>query len=1092
MTKVVTNDNGGTAVVADFPLFVDQTSVVSGVQNGFNADDYVVSETNLPGYSATISGDCDANGNVSLKVGDVKSCTITNDDIQPKLTVTKVVTNDNGGTAVVADFPLFVDQTGVVSGVQNGFNADDYVVSETNLPGYSATISGDCDKDGSITLHAGDVKSCTITNNDVAPKLKLIKNVTNDNGGTKVVADFPLFINGNGVTSGQWNTLTAGVQYTATETSDPGYQASVWGGDCAANGTITLDVGDAKVCTITNDDIQPKLTVTKIVVNDNGGNAVVSDFPLFVDATGVTSGVQNGFNADTYTISETNLSGYTAAIGGDCDKNGSITLGVGDVKACTITNDDVAPTITLNKVVDINYGGTAGVNDFGLTIGGTAVDSGDTLSVAANTPIALNEAGLPKYNFVSITGDAKCPAALNGTVTLDEGENISCTITNEDTPAKITGYKYDWDTENKLDGWEICLQAANQVRVTNLLVDSLDLNISQENCVITGAGEWPTGYYEFTGLHAGTYNVYEHLKYGWTQMDPVDPTYHSVTVAAGDEVNGKDFWNRKNVFNVSIEKTADLEVVQAGANLTYTLNWSVTGNTPVEVKLFDALPANTTFVSADNGGFLDGTTVRWNLGTFNPAANGTVHLTVTVNSPLDKGTIITNTGNICGLGEIADGEPFLSDSEDMRRQKCDDDTTTTTVDSKPLLGIEKTANPTTVGGNQDVTYTVTWSVAGNSKATNVVVNDPIPASTTYVSMGCGTTAGTCTMSQTGTPVSSVTWNLGTRVPGESGTLTLVVKTAISVPNGSVIPNVADIRSAEVDPVFAQADVKATTAPILQITKTANATIVNPGDPISYTVKVKNVGTDVAINAVMTDALPAGFSFVSTNPVAASIVGQTGTWNLGNMNVGDEKTITYTVNVAPGTTAGTYDNIAKAKADNAPEVSTKVPVQTRVPQVLGEQTAPVLQLKKTASKSTVTAGDTFSYTVEIKNTGTGSAINLILTDLLPVGFTFNGSTDTTKEWSLGDLAVGETKTVTYKVKVGSSVPAGSYENLAIAKADNHGKITASAPVNVKRGRVLGEAVDTGAGWMDLTVAATGLGLIVLGFVLTRRKRGEELA
>ncbi len=554
-------------------------------------------------------------------------------------------------------------------------------------------------------------------------------------------------------------------------------------------------------------------------------------------------------------------------------------------------------------------------------------------------------------------------------------------------------------------------------------------------------------------------------------------------------------WNVPNQFEVDIQKTVDLEgevqTVEAGANLTYTLNWSVTGNTPVEVKLFDQLPANTSFVSATDGGFLDGDTVRWNLGTYNPAANGSVSLTVQVSSPLDKGTEISNTGNICGLGMVSDGEPFLSNSEDLRRQKCDDSTVTTTVTSAPELGIAKVANPTTVGGNQDVTYTVTWSVAGNSKATNVVVNDPIPASTTYVSMGCGTTAGTCTMSQTGTPVSSVTWNLGTRQPGEGGTLTLVVKTAISVPNGSVIPNTADIRSEEVDPVYAQADVKAATAPQLQITKTANATIVNPGDPISYTVKVKNVGTDVAINAVMTDTLPAGFSFVSTNPAATSIVGQTATFALGNMNVGDEKTITYTVNVAPGTTAGTYDNIAKAKADNATEVSTIVPVQTRVPQVLGETTQPILQIKKTASASTVNAGDTLTYTVEIKNTGSGAAINVVLSDLLPVGFTFEGGTSTTKEWSLGDLAVGETKTVSYKATVSSSIPAGTYENLAIAQADNHGKVTSSVPVEVKRGRVLGEAVDTGAGWMDLTIAATGLGLIVLGFVLTRRNRGAEL-
>lgn len=560
------------------------------------------------------------------------------------------------------------------------------------------------------------------------------------------------------------------------------------------------------------------------------------------------------------------------------------------------------------------------------------------------------------------------------------------------------------------------------------------------------------------------------------------PTYYCVA------------WNVPNTFDVNIDKVVNMEgeTVEAGTNLSYTLNWTLTGNTPTEVKLMDPLPANTTFVSADNGGFLDGNTVRWNLGTFNPAANGSVNVTVKVNSPLDNGTVITNTGTVCGLGYILEGEPFASNREDVRRQKCDDDTTTTTVSSRPTLGLEKTASPATVGGNQDVTYTVIWSVAGNSKATNVVVTDPIPANTSYVSMGCGTTTGTCTTSTTGTPVTSTTWNLGTRNPGEGGTLTLVVKTAVSVPNNSVIPNIANIKSAEVDPVFAQADVKAATAPVLQITKTSSATIVNPGDPISYTVKVKNIGTDTAVNAVATDTLPAGFSFVSTSPVANSIVGQTATWNLGNMIVGQEVTLTYTVNVAPGTTAGVYDNIAKAKADNAPEVSTKVPVTTRIPQVLGEATNPVLEISKSVSKKSVAPGAVVSYTVKVKNSGTGSAINVELQDILPIGFAFDGTNSTSNVWNLGDIAVGETKTVTYKVKVGSSVPNGSYENLAIASADNHGKVTATAPVQVKRGRVLAEVIDTGAGMVDFVIAASGLGLIILGYVLTRRKSGTITA
>jgi hypothetical protein len=81
-------------------------------------------------------------------------------------------------------------------------------------------------------------------------------------------------------------------------------------------------------------------------------------------------------------------------------------------------------------------GGNAGVNAFGLTIGGTSVNSGQALTVSANQAYALDEAGLAGYSFVSIgagVGDsAKCPSILTGTVTADEGEDIVCTIKNDD------------------------------------------------------------------------------------------------------------------------------------------------------------------------------------------------------------------------------------------------------------------------------------------------------------------------------------------------------------------------------------------------------------------------------------------------------------------------------------------------------------------------------------------------------------------------------------------------------------------------------------------------------------------------------------
>lgn len=92
------------------------------------------------------------------------------------------------------------------------------------------------------------------------PKLTVVKTVINDGGGTKTVADFPLLITEDAATpeiihatSGVPQTVDPG-SYIVSETSDPGYTASAWGGNCDPTGHVTLALGENKTCTITNND----------------------------------------------------------------------------------------------------------------------------------------------------------------------------------------------------------------------------------------------------------------------------------------------------------------------------------------------------------------------------------------------------------------------------------------------------------------------------------------------------------------------------------------------------------------------------------------------------------------------------------------------------------------------------------------------------------------------------------------------------------------------------------------------------------------------------------------------------------------------
>jgi len=177
--------------------------------------------------------------------------------------------------------------------------------------------------------------------------LNVIKTVVNNDGGTATASDFTIGVTGTNVSPSSFAgsedgvevTLDAG-EYSVAETAGPSGYLSSGSGDCSG----TIAAGETKTCTITNNDIAPQLTVNKIVINDDGGTNIISDFPLFLDDVSVESGVATTTTIGEHTVSETTDPDYTAVIGGDCAADGTITLALGDIETCTITNDDIAPS----------------------------------------------------------------------------------------------------------------------------------------------------------------------------------------------------------------------------------------------------------------------------------------------------------------------------------------------------------------------------------------------------------------------------------------------------------------------------------------------------------------------------------------------------------------------------------------------------------------------------------------------------------------------------------------------------------------------------------------------------------------------------
>jgi uncharacterized repeat protein (TIGR01451 family) len=377
VVKHVVNDHGGTLAAADFEIDVTggDASPASfagaeapGTEVTLDAGSYSVAETEHPSYAASYSADCSG----SIANGETKTCTITNNDKPAKLVVVKHVINDNGGTAVASDFTLDSGgsndtpddfQGAEAPGTTVTLDQGAYSVSESGPAGYAASYSADC----AGTIAVGQTKTCTVTNNDVAPKLHLRKVLVNNNGGEATLQDFTLTANGAGENdlSGTSpvdsdGTLQADT-WTLSETAVAGYAASDWvceGGTQAAN-TIAVGIGGEATCTITNNDKRAKLVVIKHVVNDEGGTAVAEDFELSVTGTDASPALFPGaeapgtdvtLDAGAYDVSENELAGYAASYSADC--SGSIANG--ETKTCTITNDDdILPTVDVTKDADV-------------------------------------------------------------------------------------------------------------------------------------------------------------------------------------------------------------------------------------------------------------------------------------------------------------------------------------------------------------------------------------------------------------------------------------------------------------------------------------------------------------------------------------------------------------------------------------------------------------------------------------------------------------------------------------------------------------------------------------------------------------------
>ena len=287
---------------------------------------YSVAENVPSGWDQT-SNTCTG---VAVAAGVDMTCVITNTR-KGHLIVTKVTEPASDTTT---QFPVTASGTGAITApaartlIGNGGSTDYevaagiYSVAENVPAGWSQT-GNTCQN---VIVPPGQIVNCRIGNSQFG-HLVVVKQVINDNGGTQPPSAFTMSVTGNSPSPASFPggsttvALIAG-SYSVSETGPSGY-ASSFSADCSGS----IAGGETKTCTVTNDDIQPKLIVIKVVVNDNGGTATPSSFTMNVTGNGPSpssfaggSGTTVALNAGSYSVSETAQIAYAASLSAGCSE----------------------------------------------------------------------------------------------------------------------------------------------------------------------------------------------------------------------------------------------------------------------------------------------------------------------------------------------------------------------------------------------------------------------------------------------------------------------------------------------------------------------------------------------------------------------------------------------------------------------------------------------------------------------------------------------------------------------------------------------------------------------------------------------------
>ncbi|WP_316831662.1 gliding motility-associated C-terminal domain-containing protein [Pedobacter aquatilis] len=759
------------------------------------------------------------------------------------------------------------------------------------------------------------------------------------------------------------NTATASVQAGITDPE-------------AANNTSTFN-------TVVDND--PNFTIAKSgPANANVGDAIT--YTILIKNTGAGN-ITDAFIVDNVP-NDVEVSSWTASVNGVAViKSGSASSGtsnnistIGDIPA---GNNSIL--ITVNGIIK-QTAGSSFTNKAEAT-SGTVKESSVTTSVNRSTDIAVIKAG-PQTLAAGENITYTVHVYNNGSVDvdgLDIADNINPLLTDVSWSAAATGSASIIGSSSGLGNTiqisgNISGGSANYITLT--INGKVPANASLGTLSNTATVSLPSGVSDYNSANNTSTVSTQIISSPTLVLQKTGPA----TAAAGTQLS----------YKIKVANTGPSDA--SGVNISDALNAALTGAQWTASN--DGTLASIMGVSSGSGNVALSANI--------PAGAYIIADVLATVNPDFAGTI-TNTAT-AKIGTA----PVVSSPE-----------VSTLVSKQTNLTISK-STASTLSAGQPIVYTIQIGNTGPSNATGAVLTDNIPAAilnpvwTSAVSGGAVVTANA-----TGT---GNTLSLIGDIP-VGGKINVTINGTLAANASGNVSNSATITPAEPGnpPIVsspAQTAVKQT--PNLLLTKSAPS-VSSAGSAITYVLALRNSGPSDALGTLLTDLVPANVQQVSWTSVAANgasiITGDNGTGNnlslSANIPSGGLVTVSVNGTINP-VFAGTLTNTATATAAEPGIAPVSSAVSTAV-------TPAVDMVISKSGPSNVAAGATINYQVVVSNNGPSTALNALITDLVPPQITnvqWNATAEGTASLLSAQQGSGNT------ISVNANIPATGASRIII--------------------------------------------------------------